>query len=289
MPLSTLWCFAESRRLLWASALLLMSEREVDVDKGLGGKLDTRVLPFGGSGKAPMLEVLRTVLAGTGTPEEVVVLEEGEAEWATDVSAVLRVGTAGVDRALADVGVGSPEVVTDRVSALELGVGMEEVEADRESGVSGVSGIGFLDFTTGRAGRGPDGGASGDAEGRRVPVMVVVADTDIACCRYPSAGQCSQHATLLWSYTASGSRIAAVSPFHRLLMPDPKGIGCRRTSDVEAGVWSCTLRCYREQQGVRSGRCVSIAFGIATGRRGRLCRLQGWPQAPLQSSTVQIE
>lgn len=47
-----------------------MSESEVDVESGLGGRLETRELLFGGRGKAPMLVVLRNVLPGAGMPLE---------------------------------------------------------------------------------------------------------------------------------------------------------------------------------------------------------------------------
>lgn len=64
----------------------------------------------------------------------------------------------------------------------------EDAEPGLESGESGISDSAFLVFGTGSEGRGPEGGASGDVEGRRTPVdvMVVVTDADILCCSGPS-------------------------------------------------------------------------------------------------------
>lgn len=184
MPLSELRCFAaESRR--WACEPL-MSEREVEVDSGLGGRLETLELPLGGSGNAPILLVLRTDLPGGGSPEDVVD-DGGEVPLPLPEvgCVVLSVGTAGVERALVGFGVGSPEVVTDLCFA---GVGSP---APEEPGLdsSGISGSAFLVFEMGSAGNGPDGGASGDVEGRRTPVevMVAVTDADITYCSDPDS------------------------------------------------------------------------------------------------------
>jgi len=155
-----------------------MSDREVEVDSGLGGRLG---LPFGGSGKPPILVVLRKVLLGVGRPEDNIADGGESAEVAT---IVLRVGTAGEDRDLLAFGVGRPDVVTDLVGT--FGAGVE----DDGSPTAGLSGKGFLVLYTGSAGRGPFGGASGEVEGRRVVVvveaMVAVADTDMLHCKVPS-------------------------------------------------------------------------------------------------------
>lgn len=98
---------------------------------------------------------------------------------------MFRVGTAGVERALEAFGAGRPEVVTDLVSNFDDGVGIaDEAEVGLLSS-SGISGNGFLVLTTGSAGRGPEGGASGEVDGRRSPVvgaMVTVADVDMGLC-----------------------------------------------------------------------------------------------------------
>ncbi len=136
-----------------------MSDVEVEVESGLGGRLLFRAI-LGGAGKAPMLVVFRTVLPGVG-----------RAEIGGDIAPepgirltpeVLSVGTAGVDCVLVGRGVGRPEDVTARVSGLPAGVAIDEAEdAGRDSGSSGMSGSGFLVFVMGRAGNGPDGGAEG--------------------------------------------------------------------------------------------------------------------------------
>lgn len=61
--LSELLYLAESRRVVvgFCCAAPLRSEVDSDVESGLGGRLETRDVPFGGSGKAPMLETLRNV------------------------------------------------------------------------------------------------------------------------------------------------------------------------------------------------------------------------------------
>ncbi len=156
----------------------LISEREVEVESGLGGRLG---LPFGGSGKPPILVVLRRVLLGVGRPEDSVADGGESAEVAT---IVLRVGTAGDERDLLALGAGRPDVVTDLVRTFGVGV------ADDESPTAGLSGKGFLVLYTGSAGKGPFGGASGEVDGRRavvVEVMVAVADTDMLHCKIPSA------------------------------------------------------------------------------------------------------
>jgi hypothetical protein len=133
------------------------------VERGLGGRLDTRG-PFGGTGNAPMLEVLRRegvgwVVAGVG------VFGVG---MAVVVSVVLRVGTAGVERALEGFGVGRPdEMVTDRTGRLLAGVALTPEPAD--PGLAGASSASdawasdFRVFATGSAGSGPVGG------GRAIP------------------------------------------------------------------------------------------------------------------------
>lgn len=170
----------------------MISDSDVEAERGLGGRLETRVLTllFGGSGNAPMLVVLRIVLPGAEIPEA------GEAEdrlgEGLDVEVardVFTVGTEGVERALEVVRVGRPDEVTTRAGAFKPDVGIAEVVAAvlglLSEGASGPSGCDFLVFATGRAGRGPDGGASGDVEGRRgvaeeaIEVMVAVADADM--------------------------------------------------------------------------------------------------------------
>ena len=137
-----------------------------------------------------MLVVLRTVFPGVGRAEDG---GEGECGYEVVTFVVLRVGTAGVDRVFVGLGVGRPEVVTDRESGLLAGVGiLEEAEPGRDSRVSGMSGRGFLDFVIGSGGKGPVGGARGGREGRCgiVEVMVAVTDVDIALCKQRSAVCC---------------------------------------------------------------------------------------------------
>ena len=67
---------------------------DVDAESGLGGRLLTLKLEFGGAGKEPMLVVLRTVLPGVGSADVGV---EVDVEFVLDADVVLRVGTAGVD------------------------------------------------------------------------------------------------------------------------------------------------------------------------------------------------
>lgn len=115
MPPSEVRIFAESRRLLELAAAWT-SEREVVVERGLGGRSEIRGLPAGGKGKAPKLVVLRSVLPSVGMADEGGV---GEGEVPSPVclekSAVLSVGTAGVECVLDGFGVGRPETVTARV------------------------------------------------------------------------------------------------------------------------------------------------------------------------------
>lgn len=164
----------------------------MEVESGLGGKLGSRGLPFGGSGKALMLVVLRRLLPGVGIPDEEGPDCEVVALCSVEVSVVLTVGTSGVERALDGAGVSSFELVNDREGDLEPGRGIEEFEPCRRSDESGTAGNCFLVLGTGNAGKGPDGGASGDVEGRRIPDIVEVADADIVCCRYPSLKLCSK-------------------------------------------------------------------------------------------------
>ena len=142
-----------------------MSDVEVEAESGLGGRLLTRGLGFGGLEKAPILVVFRTALPGVGNAEEGV---DVELELAFKPAVVLRVGTAGVDCVFMGLGVGRPVDVRERVGVLLVGT---EMSKDAEpggvsSGVSGMSGSGFLVFVIGSAGSGPDGGAVNGGEGR---------------------------------------------------------------------------------------------------------------------------
>jgi len=157
-----------------------MSESEVDADSGLGGRLFTRGVPFGGSGNASMLVVLRMV-RGVGRPDD-----GGDVDGVGEASVVLSVGTAGVERDFMGVAVGRPELVTDRLSGLDAGVVIAALAEPRlGSEISGMSGSAFPVLATGSAGSGPEGGASGEVDGRRAPeeAMVTVADTDIGVFR----------------------------------------------------------------------------------------------------------
>lgn len=188
IPLSELLCFT-SRFVLLSAAFPLMSDVEADVDNGLGGRLLTRGFDLGGFGNAPMLVVLRTVLPGVGIAEEGgdVVAEPG-----FDIVVVLRVGTAGVDCVCTGFGVGRPEVVTDRVRGLLIGVAIEEdAEPGRE--VSGISGKGFRVFAIGNAGKGPVGGADGGGAlvGRCGIADVIVAVRDMDKARYQRLSRCT--------------------------------------------------------------------------------------------------
>lgn len=159
MPTSELLCLAGCGLLLFDRPL--RSDVEVDVDRGLGGKLLTLEF-FGGAGKAPILVVFRSVFPGVGRADT----GEGEPVGGVIVDVELNVGIAGVECVLTGRGVGRPEVVTARVSGLPIGVAMDDAEeGGRLSASSGIAGSGFLVLATGKAGRGPDGGAEGGAEG----------------------------------------------------------------------------------------------------------------------------
>ena len=191
-PISELLCFVESRFDL-AATNPLTSDVEVDAESGLGGKLFTRGLVFGGAGKAPILVVFRRVFPGVGRADA------ADVEIALPIEGLFSVGTAGVDWVFEGFGVGKPEVITDLESGLLAGVAIEDdAETGLESGVSGISDNGFRVFPIGSAGRGPDGGAEGGGglcEGRCgiADVIVAVAVKDIAlfpgtlvrCCRSP--------------------------------------------------------------------------------------------------------
>ena len=177
VPLSELLYLAESRLLEDGRCAPLMSDVVVDADKGLGGRLFTLEI-FGGAGNVPMLVVLRKVL-----PEVAIADDGGEGDFELEKPVVLSVGTAGVDADFVGLGVGSPDVVTDRLSGL-LSATAVEAEPACASVVSETSGSGFLVRVIGKAGRGPEGGAYGGGarEGRcgMVEVIVAVAVRDIA-------------------------------------------------------------------------------------------------------------
>lgn len=164
----------------------MTSEVDVDVDNGLGGRLVTLVAEFGGGGNAPMLVVLRTAFAGVGIVDDNGDVDVVGALFGAVV--VLSVGTAGVECVFTGLGVGKPEVVTDRDNGLPEGAAIEdaaELGRDRDSGSSGISGKGFLVFAIGSAGKGAVGGAVGGGlifEGLCgiAEVIVVVIATDIA-------------------------------------------------------------------------------------------------------------
>lgn len=61
--------------------------------RGLGGRLFTRALGFGGAGKFAMLEGFRIALPGVGKADN----GDVDAELSFDMCVVLRVGTTGVD------------------------------------------------------------------------------------------------------------------------------------------------------------------------------------------------
>jgi hypothetical protein len=155
----------------------LISEVDVDADSGLGGRLLTLVLTFGGAGNDPMLVVFRIVLPGVGSADpggEVAV----DVVFVFDIDVVLSVGMAGVEFVFTGLGVGKLEVVTDRDSGLFDGAAIEEAaEVGLESGASGISDRGFLVLATGSAGKGALGGAVGGGlifEGRCIIVAVAV-------------------------------------------------------------------------------------------------------------------
>ena len=198
-----------------------MSDVDADVDKGLGGRLLTRGLVFGGFGNAPMLVVLRTVLPGVGIADDG---GEVAVEFDVDILAVLRVGTAGVDCVCTGFGVGRPDVVTDRVRGLLIGVAIEE-DAEPGRDVSGMSGNGFLVFAIGKAGKGPVGGADGGGAlvGRcgMADVMVAVTDMDkvrsqrLSRCTIPPSALCSSQ-TLVGGSSPSSSVVGLFEFAHHI-------------------------------------------------------------------------
>ncbi len=114
MPISeALLCFSDWRLLLFGRPLI--SEVDVDVDKGLGGRLLTLVI-LGGTGNAPTLVVFLNVFPGVGRADED---DEVLLVFAVDVEAVFSVGTAGVECVLPGLGVGNPDAVTERVIGLD--------------------------------------------------------------------------------------------------------------------------------------------------------------------------
>lgn len=161
-PVSALLCFEASRLGLGvARAAAVGSFDDVDAERGLGGRLVTRAAPFGGSGKDPILVVLRTVL---GMPVPI----GGDGEGAGGCSFALSVGTAGVELALRGWrGVGRPERVTDRegmdVFLAEGGGMFEAVEVRRDSAEleAMLSPDNLRVLATGKAGSGPVGGGRG--------------------------------------------------------------------------------------------------------------------------------
>ena len=167
---------ADSRFVFCANPLI--SEVDVDADSGLGGKLFTLGLAFGGAGSDPTLVVFRTVLPGVGSADPG---GEGPVDGAFiyDIDVVLSVGMAGVECVFTGLGVGKLEVVTDRDCGLFDGAAIDEAaEVGLESGASGISGRGFLVLATGSAGRGALGGAVGGGltfEGRCGIADVIVA------------------------------------------------------------------------------------------------------------------
>lgn len=131
-----------------------------------------------------MLEVFLTVFPGVGKDEAVAGdgLLDAVADFgpATVGTAVLSVGTAGVDCECFGLGVGKADSVTD------LGGSFDGVEIPRPvAGLasSAPSADAFLVFGIGRAGRGPLGGASGG----RGKVEVIETDVDILL----GIGECS--------------------------------------------------------------------------------------------------
>jgi hypothetical protein len=142
--------------LLADCAALWRSEYDSEVESGLGGRLETRAVLLGGSGKAPMLETLRR--AGSDV--------RGVCECVGDFGGVgkvvVNVGTAEAESVLLDLGVGKADEVTDR--GLD-GVAKPEPDArGRSSGASGILGRRVLG--SGSDGRGLEGGAIGGRDGR---------------------------------------------------------------------------------------------------------------------------
>jgi hypothetical protein len=188
----------------------LTSDVDVEVDNGLGGRLFTLGLAFGGGGKAPMLVVLRTAFAGVGITEE-----SGDVAVVVEVLfgavVVLIVGTFGVERVCTGLGVGRPEVVTALVNGFPDGAAMDDAaEPGLDSRSSGMSGNGLdLVFAIGSAGRGAVGGAVGGGlilEGLCgiAEVMVVVMAIDIAI--YAQCDVCDSTLPSPPSFAASARR-----------------------------------------------------------------------------------
>lgn len=90
--MSELRCLAESRFAFCASPLT--SDVDVDADSGLGGRLLTLGLAFGGAGNEPTLVVFRILFPGVGSADVGVDVDVA-IPYAMD--GLLRVGTAGVD------------------------------------------------------------------------------------------------------------------------------------------------------------------------------------------------
>lgn len=175
----------------------LTSVVEAEADSGLGGRLFTRV--FGGCGNAPILVVLRKVLPGVGRP---LGGEFEVAEFAPEFpgtlakAAVFSVGTAGVVFALMSLGVGRPDVVTDRLGVVAPGVGMLDAAEPGRDTSSGISGKGLRIFEIGSAGNGPVGGGCGGREDvlcGSAEAIVVVTDIDIEPMRLPVLPLLSLH------------------------------------------------------------------------------------------------
>jgi hypothetical protein len=96
-----------------------------EVESGLGGRLETREVPLGGRGKAPMLVTLRRVL-GTAVRAGLELVEYDDR-----VVPPWRVGTEGVELALMVLGVRRPVSGTERADAevaVRLGVEVGSME-----------------------------------------------------------------------------------------------------------------------------------------------------------------
>ena len=162
---------------------------DVEADSGLGGRLVTRVEPFGGRGKEPMLVVFLTVL---GMPEPM----GGDGEGAGRVSLVDKVGTAGVELALVGLfGVGRPEMVTAREGMdvfFDEGGGMLEAVEVRLDSEAVASSLYLRVLETGNAGNGPVGGGRGVLGPERVDAIVVgcFATCDHAATDAPTRSSC---------------------------------------------------------------------------------------------------
>ena len=169
-PFSVLLWADESRLAIGCTGVFPFSFDEAEVESGLGGRLFSRglLLILGGSGKEPILAVLRTVfgMAEAGVSDGAGGIGEDEG-----ISEVFRVGTEGVELVLVSLGVGNPEWVTDREGIADfLGVsagscvpfeGRPESAESVLSSFSGVSGFSIKwlrSLDTGNAGSGPVGG-----------------------------------------------------------------------------------------------------------------------------------